>query len=345
MRTKPLLLLTLALGLTALAVILLKREKPNTELAKQPLIAASVLDSLTALTVKAGNKSTTVLKLADGTWAVKEKFGLPADLENRLTPLIRALQKTSNFGLLTANPQRLERLNLTDTSIVLTSAQGNPIIVEFGKPTDDGVGSSARLGGELRAIRTDFSGSLEGDPSNWVDFTLYNQKPAEIRTLTFLWADGTATYARPELGAPFKGAEGGAIEELANSVASFRATDAVAKGDKEATDAFAKSWQLKVEFFDQTAVTITFAKVAGKTPNDQPKFFARLQHSDAKNRLNTLGAKVDFVAAPWIAEQVPASYADFKKAQQPPAPAEAPPLPPIRIPGPDPTIINGSNVK
>lgn len=345
MRIKNLLLFTLALGLIALAVILGQREKPAAGDAPQPLVAASVLETLTTLTVKAGNKTSTIRKGSDGNWVVQEKFGLPADLENRLTPLLRALQKANNHGLLTSNPQRLERLNLTDSSVQLTPTQGPAVLIEFGKSTEDGLGSSARLGGETRAIRTDFGGNLEGDPVNWVDFTLFKRTPGEIRALSFVWADGKATFARPELGAPFKGAEGGAIDELANSVAAFRAGDAVAKTDPEALAAFAQSWQLIIDFFDKTAVTVTFARVAGKTPNDQPKYLARVGHSDPRHPLNALSQKVDFVAAAWIAEQVPATYAAFKKAQQPPGPGEETPTPPIQIPGPPPTIIKGANVK
>ena len=73
---------------------------------------------------------------------------------------------------------------------------------------------------------------------------------------------------------------------------------------------------MKLTLFDGASVTLTFAKVAGASPTDQPKTFVRVEHSDPKHPANATGKKAVFIAAPWLAEQVPASYADFKKAQE-----------------------------
>ena len=340
MRHKTLLIATLVLGLAALALLRLNREAPATEGGKQPLVAATTLDRLQALTVKAGNKSVTLEKSADG-WTVKEKLSLPADVENRLQPLIRGLQKANNLGQLTANPKRLERLALADSAVELTSDDGRKTAIQFGKQTEDGVGSSARLQGQDFAIRTDFTGYLEGDATSWVDFNLFVTPPAEIRSIAFVWKDGQAEFARKAKGVPFEGKDGPAVDDIVMTLATLRAADAVALDDKAAAQA-GRSAQVKLTLFDGSSVTLTLAKATAVSANDSPKTYMRVEHSDPKHRANALAKKAVFIAAPWLAEQVPASLADFKKGQQPaPEPASTT----IPIPGPAPTIIGTPDIK
>ena len=341
MRNKNLLIATLVLGLIAFAAVRLTREAPKTEDGKQPLVAAALLDGAKSLTIKANNKSVTVEKTADG-WTVKEKLSLPADIENRQLPLIRGLQKANNFGQLTANPKRLEKLGLTDSSLTLVGPDGKPTTIQFGKQTEDGLGASARFAGQDFAIRTDFTGYLEGDPLSWADLTLFSAKPAEIKSIGFTWKDGQASFSRKELGALFEGKEGPAVEDIVMTLATVRASDAVALDDKEAAKA-PRSSQVKLTLFDGAIVTLTFAKLAGTGPNDAGKTFVRVEHSDPKHKANATAKLANFVAAPWLAEQVPGSLADFKKAQQ--APAAEPTAPTIQIPGPAPSIITSPEIK
>lgn len=341
MRNKSLLIATLVLGLLAFAAIRLTREAPPADAGKKPLIEAALLDGAKSLTIASGAKSVTIEKSAAG-WTVKEKLSLPADLEHRLLPLVRGLQKAQDLGQLTANPKRLERLGLADASLTLVGADGKPVTIQFGKQTEDGVGASARRQGQDFAIRTDFTGYLEGDPLSWVDLTLFSAKPAEIKSIDFLWKDGKASFARKELGALFEGKEGAAVEDIVATLATVRAADAVALDDKAAAQA-ARTAQVKLTLFEGAAVTLTFAKVAGAAPNEPPKTFVRVEHSDPKHKANATAKQAVFVAASWLAEQVPDTLADFKKGQQ--QPAAEPAAPAIQIPGPAPTIITSPQIK
>lgn len=341
MRNRNLLLATLVLGLVAFAAVRLTREAPATETAKTPLVAPALLDGAKSLAIKANNKSVTIERSADG-WTVKEKLGLPVDVENRLLPLMRGLQKANNFGQLTANPKRLERLGLADSSLTLVGPDGKATTIQFGKQTDDGLGASARLVGQDFAIRTDFTAYLEGDPLSWADLTLFSATPAEIKSVSFEWKDGQASFARKEVGALFAGKEGAVVEDIVATLATLRAADAVPLDDKDAAKA-ARSAQAKLTLFDGAVVTLTLAKLAPAAPNDQARTFMRVEHSDPKHKANAVAKKAVFVAAPWLAEQVPGSLADFKKAQQ--QPAAEPAAPTIQIPGPAPAIITSPEVK
>jgi hypothetical protein len=318
MRTKNLLIGTLVLGLAALSAVYFRQETPVAAPAKSPLIPHDTLKNLQSLSIKANNRTVTIALENDGSWVVKEKFGLPADVENRLQPLLLSLQKAENLGLLTSNPKRLEKLGLADSSLTLKGKEGNPLVLEIGKPTDDGAGSSARWQGEPQAIRTSFQGYLESDPTAWMDPVLWTVKAEDIKAFHFTFADGKVDFARSEKGKPFDGKEGSVLEELANNLAVLRIQDAVAKDDKDAVKAFAKTWSIQIELFDGAKLTATFAKLTGTTPNEMPKLFVRAQHSDAKQKTNLLGAKAEFQAPSWLAEQIPDSLADFKKKVEPP---------------------------
>ena len=338
MRHSKLLIGTLALGLLALATVRLTRETPPAVADKAPLVAPAVFENLRALTVKANQKTVTIEKTAAG-WAVKEKLGLPADLENRLLPLVRALQKAQNLGQLTANPKRIEKLGLADSAVELTTTDGKVTRLEFGKQTEDGVGAAARLAGRSDAIRTDFTGYLEGDPLAWADLTLFTAKPADVKSFACEWQDGQASFSRKEPGASFEGKEGAAAEELLTAVATLRAADALPLADAEASKA-TRLAQVTLTLADGATVKIAFTRIAAKGPTEQPRTFLQASHSDPAHPLNAVSRLAVFVAAPWMVEQLPASLKAFR--QGPGQPAEAAPSP---APGPAAELVAPTETK
>jgi len=327
MRHSKLLIGTLALGLLALATVRFTREVPPSAAPSAPLIAPAVFDGLRTLVVKANQKSVTIEKTASG-WAVKEKLGLPADLENRFVPLVRALQKARNLGQLTANPKRLEKLGLADSAVELTTTDGQVTRLEFGKQTEDGVGAAARLAGQTIAIRTDFSGYLEGDPLSWADLTLVTVKPAEVKSVVFTWQDGQASFGRKESGAPFEGKNAPAAEELVSAIATLRAADALPHGDADAAKA-TRLAKVTLTLFNGATVDIAFTRTPGTSPTDAGKTFVQASHSDPAHQANTAVRLAVFVAAPWMVEQLPASLKAFQQGPgQPTEPSAPPPLGP-----------------
>ncbi len=333
MRNKTLLIATLVLGLAALAVLRLNRPEAQSAAAKSPLIDPALLAAAVKVEVKANGKSATLEKGAGDVWTVKEKLGLPADVENRLAPLLRALQKAESLGVLTANAKRLERLGLGETAVTVTAADGRSWSAEIGRTTDDGTGSAVRRKGAQEALRTTFTGYVEGDPTSWFDPLLHNKAPEEVKSVTLTAADGSVSGARPAKGQPFPGKESGVLENIVSSLSNLRATDALAKDDASVKKAFEKPSSVKLEYFDGTSLTVTLGRLPGATPADQPKLFVRAAHSDPKHPANALTAKAEFAMSGWLADQIPATVADFRKAvEPPPPPAETPPQGDVGLP-------------
>jgi len=339
MRNKTLLITTLLMGVGALVTVQLTREPPTDAPVRKPLVGAAVLDAVRTVSIKANNKTVTLVKGEAG-WTVQEKLGLPADLENRLLPLMRGLQKAGDFGLLTANPKRLEKLGLADSVVTLTAADGKATTIAFGKQTEDGLGASARLNDDKHAIRTDFTGYLEGDPTAWADLTLFSARPAEIKSLTLEWKDGRASFARKEVGEAFEGNEGTAAEDIVSALATVRAADALPKDDKDAAGA-QQTVRITLGLFDGATAEVILRSAGPAKPGESARAFVTVTHSDPKHQSNVVTKLATFTAAPWMVEQVPASLADFRKG-----PASAEPAPQtIQIPGPAPAIITSPDIK
>lgn len=316
MRNKTLLVGTLVLGLITLVVLNFNKSSDEVKPVTKPLIDNEILNRPARLVIKSGGKTSTIEQL-HGLWVVKERFDLPADIENRLLPLIASLQKTENFGLLTSNPKRLEKLNLSDALILITGENGKTFAAEIGKPTDDALGNAMRIQGETSAIRTNFTGYIEADPATWINPILYSIKPEEVKSVTFKFADGKTVFVRSAKDKKFNDQENPWLEDFVLNLATLRITDAQGKGITTTELAFKQSSAIIFDLFEGESITTTWAKETNPE-SKEPKYFVRVQHSDPKNKINQVGQKAEFLCPSWLMEQIPTSTADLNKRLSPP---------------------------
>jgi len=323
MRLRTLLISTLGLGLIALVALNIKSRQENVSLSKTPLVPSEILNAPLRFTVKARDKVATIEKSAAGEWEVKERYNLPADLESRLGPLVQSLQNAENLGVLTQNPKRIEKLELSNATLTVDGQNGKFITLNIGKETDDGLGNAIQIAGETFVLRTNFNGTIEADPSAWVNSTVFTTKAEEIQSLTLKFKDGEERFARTEKAKPFAGKEGPLLEGLAKTLAVLRFSEAVDLNDADAVAAqknISSHVEIKVELYDGAVLTTRWAQTVGSEKNPA-KLFLRVSHSDPANRINQLGTKAEFSCAPWLAEQIPTSLADFNLRTLPAATA------------------------
>ena len=316
MRNKTLLVGTLLLGLVTLVVLNINKSSEDVKPVTKPLVDNEILNHPARLVIKSGGKTSTIEHL-NGDWVVKERFDLPADIENRLLPLISSLQKTENFGLLTSNPKRLEKLNLSDALILITGENGKTFAAEVGKPTDDALGNAMRLQGETSAIRTNFTGYIEADPAAWINPILYSIKPEDVKSVTFKFADEKTVFTRSAKDKKFNDQENPWLENFVLNLATLRITDAQGKGITTTEQAFKQSSVIIFELFDGHSITTTWARDTNSEPKE-PKYFVRVQHSDTKNKINLVAQKAEFLCPSWLMDQIPTSTPDLNKRLSPP---------------------------
>lgn len=316
MRNKTLLVGTLVLGLITLVVLNFNKSRDEVKPVTKPLIDNEILNRPARLVLKSGGKTSTIEQL-NGLWVVKERFDLPVDIENRLLPFISSLQKTENFGLLTSNPKRLEKLNLSDALILITGENGKTFAAEIGKPTDDALGNAMRIQGETSAIRTNFTGYIEADPAAWINPILYSIKPEEVKSVTFKFADGKTIFARSAKDKKFNEQENPWLENFVLNLATLRIIDAQGKGMTTTELAFKQSSAIIFDLFEGGSITTTWAKETNPESKES-KYFVRVQHSDPQNKINQVGQKAEFLCPSWLMEQIPSSIADLNKRLSPP---------------------------
>lgn len=323
MRHRTLLLTTLALGAVAAALLWLEPAAEPAAPEEKPLVPAGLLADLRAVEIAAGGKTARVERSADG-WVVPARFGLRADAENRLRPLLQSLRNAKSLGILTSDPRRIERLGLAGQWVRLEGADGKSWKVELGRMTDDGAGVAARPEGETAVLRTTFAGYLEGDPANWIDPMLLAANADEVTALALAFPDGSSvSLTRDKAGDPLKGADAptaAAAGELLMSLANLRAGDAVAKDDAAAKAALAKPVVASLTLPGGAKATITMGRAASAN-GAPPQAWMTVTHSDPKHPANAAAAKALFTCPPWLAEQIPGSAKELAARGQPPAPA------------------------
>ena len=317
MRNKTLLVGTLLLGLLTLVVLNIKKTSDDVKTITKPLIDKDILNRPSRVVIKSGGKTSTIEQL-NGIWVIKERFDVPVDVENRLLPLISSLQKTESFGVLTSNPKRIEKLNLSDALILITGENGKTFAAEIGKPTDDALGNAMRIQGETSAIRTNFTGYIEADPAAWLNPILYSVKPEDIKSVTFKFTDGKTVFTKAEKDKKFNDKENPWLEEFVLNLSTVRIIDAQGKGSPLTEQAFKQPSIIIFELFDGSAITTNWAKESSPESKES-KYFVRAQHSDPQNKINQVGQKADFLCPSWLMEQIPASIADLNKRLNPPA--------------------------
>ena len=323
MRLRTLLISTLGLGLVALVALNIKSQRENVAVTKTSLVPSEILNAPVRFTLKAHDKLATIEKSSTGEWGVKEKYHLPADLESRLGPLVQSLQNAESLGVLTQNPKRIEKLELSNAALTIDGQNGNSITLNIGKETDDGLGNAIQITGEAFVLRTNFNGYIEADPSAWVNSTVFTTKAEEIKSITLKFKDGVERFARTEKTKPFTGKEGPLLEGLAKTLSVLRFSEAVDLNDADAVAAqknISSHVEIKVELYDGAILTTRWAQTVGSEKNPA-KLFLRVSHSDPANPINQLGTKAEFSCAPWLAEQIPTSLADFNLRTLPTATA------------------------
>lgn len=329
MRHRTLLLTTLGLGAVALALLWLEPPAEPEAPEARPLVPAALLADLRAVEVTSGGKTTRLERGAEG-WVVPARFGLRADAENRLRPLLQALRGAKALGTLTADPRRIERLGLADGAVRLEGADGKSWKIELGRMTDDGAGAAARPEGETAALRTTFSGHLEGDPANWIDPLLISVNADDVLALSLAFPDGSSVrLTRDKAGEPLKGADAptvAAAGELLLSLANLRAADAVAKDDAAAKAALAKPLVAELTLAGGAKATLTLGRAAAGAPGAPPAAWMTVAHSDPAHPANAAAARAIFTCQPWLAEQIPASAKELAARGQPPAPTPGGPV-------------------
>jgi hypothetical protein len=191
----------------------------------QPLADAAALSRATEVRLTDQGKTVRLVRQADGSWRDASYFDLPADF-SKLSGLTGDLAAAKLQRLVTANPERIARLDFNGTRIEFLDPAGQPLwAVNLGRNPDSG-GRFVRFGDEAKAYLADFNSPVDADAKGWADATLLALKPDEVRRIEIPFdAGGPVIVSRTKAADPWTSDRTPAGKTLkADTVASVATT-------------------------------------------------------------------------------------------------------------------------
>ncbi len=317
----------------------------------EPLLTAGVVAKIAAVHFKTDNKEITLTNTdpAGSAWVVKEYHDMPVDFP-KLTRLIADLREAKVIRFVSANPERLERMEFGDAEIDLRDKEGATIWeADLGK-TPSGGGRFIKFAAESRAYLTGMSAWLDSTAKNWVNATLIPVKPEDVTALEIVFPEGEPLkMTRDSSSSSWKVeglAEGEQLKEspvssLLSSLTNLRFTETTEKDAPEAVAAREHSRTLKLTTKDARTYTIVMGRqpappapppppppAEGETAPPAPPepkagpVYAFITSSLSADPINAMMDKRAFQVSEWSFTGLPADREALIEKEPPP---EAPP--------------------
>ncbi|PTX96671.1 DUF4340 domain-containing protein [Opitutus sp. ER46] len=309
MRLKTLTLSILVLAVVSAVVFIARRPAPppsKDPRTGQALVDATTIEKAARLRLSDAGKTVLLSRQADGTWRDASYFDLPADMA-KLSSFVGSLTEAKLQRLVTANPERVARLEFKDTRIELLDAADKPLwSVTLGKNADLGGGRFVRFGEETKAYLTNLNAWLDADAKNWASAELLALKPDDVAKVEIAFAppadDGaaakpaTVTLTRAKKDDAWKAeptpaqqqVKAARVGALLSSLTALRFTDTVEPNDAQVAVAKANQRVAKLTAFDGKTYTIAL----GRKPEEK-KLKAPVASSDGKTGPASMGSITD----------------------------------------------------
>ncbi len=263
----------------------------------QPMVDRATIEKATKVRLSDAGKTVELTRQPDGTWRVPTYYDMPADF-SKLSGFVGNLTDAKIQRLVTANAERIARLEFKDTKIELLDSTGQvQLLVTLGKNAETGGGRFVRFGAEAKAYLANLSAWLDPEAKNWANAELSNVKPDDIAKIEIPFAEGgpiTVSRAKKDdawtadqtpAGQKVKADK---IASLLSSVGTIRFSDTNALDDANVTVAKANLRDFKLTTFDNKTVSVSL----GRKPEEK-KLKAPTASADGKTGPASLGSLAD----------------------------------------------------
>jgi hypothetical protein len=298
MKLRSLLLAVVVLGV--LSVVAFFRTRPPAAPADDPrvgtpLLASDTVSKASAIVISEKGKSAELVRDADGSWHVREYFGMPADV-GKISHLVQDLNEAKVDRFVTASPERLARLEFGDAFIELKDGSGKELWrLYLGKNSDSGNGRFIRFGEEPKAFYSTLHVWLDTEAKGWADPALLSLKPSDVARVEIPFEGSPATVlTRAKADAPWTAAplppgqapSAEKISSLLASLTSLRFTDSLDPKDPLAAAAAAHLRGVTLTTFDGKSYGVAL----GRTPEEKK---LKVAAPDAKQAVAAIGKVTD----------------------------------------------------
>ena len=328
MRLKTLVITVAILAILSGAVYFIQRPKPTASAdarVGQPLADRATVEKAQKLRLTNQSKTVLLTRQPDATWRVATYYDFPADFQ-KLTRFVGDLTDAKLQRFVTANPERIARLEFKDTKIELLDSGDKPVwSVTLGKNADAG-GRFIRFDAEEKAYLTNLSAWIDSDSKNWADAQILSLKPDEIAKveLTFPATNLAAGASEPKPSGPVAANAGepaattltlsrakkedpwtadktppnqrvksDKMSSVLTSVGTIRFSDTLDLTDPKVAEAKPHARTFKLTTFDGKTYTVTFARKP-----EEKKLKPPTPGADGKSGPAALGTTADLSKNP-----------------------------------------------
>lgn len=271
MKIKTIIVTVLALAALSAVVFFINRPTPppsGDARVHQPLLPAALAEAAAKVKITDQGKTVLLTKQADNTWRVTSYHDLPADF-SKLSTLIGELTSAKVEQFVTANPDRLARLEFKDTQVALLDAADKTLwSVTLGKNADAG-GRFIRFGDEAKGFRATLNAWLDPEAKGWADSSLVGIKQEDVARVEIDLPGAepvVATRAKKEDAFAAQNTPAGQklkadkITSVLASLCSLRFTDTSDLTDANVTAAKQNQRNVKLTTFDGKTWTIALGR-------------------------------------------------------------------------------------
>jgi hypothetical protein len=305
----------------------------------RPVLDRAILGQASQLRLTGNGTTVLLVKQPDASWRVASYYDLPVNFK-KVSGLVDGLTNARVQRFVTANPDRLARLEFGDRKIVLLDAGGHELwSITLGKEADAG-GGFLRFGDEPTAYLASLNEWIDPVAKNWADFTLLDLKPSEVARFEIGFDAATSVVvSRGKAGAPFIATPAPAGQQLAadkvdsllNQLVRLHFTDTSDPANPDALAARQHARTFKLTTFDGKTYTLTLGcrpAVASQVAKTQvPSFpsgpvYIFIACSDPSAPVNALTQKRSCQIDKHVYASLPEKPGDlFLPAPSPTAPA------------------------
>jgi hypothetical protein len=171
----------------------------------QPILENATLARVASVFVRSDGKEVTLADTnpADPAWVVRDYFGLPLDF-TKLDRFKNDLLDAKVVRFVSANPERLARMQFGDSRIELRDADGKPVW-SLALGAQSGGGRIVKFGDEARAYLAGLNAWIDTTPKNWADSRLVPAKADQVVGLVIRFPGGdTLRFVRVDAKAAWK---------------------------------------------------------------------------------------------------------------------------------------------
>ncbi len=276
MNLKTLSFVTALLALISGAVFLAQR--PDTSTSNDPRVGATLLDNTvlgktTKIRLSDQGKKVLIEKLPDGSWAVADYYGFPADF-TKLSQFVEEVGRTKVDRFVTARKDRLDRFEFKDSCITLLDTAGKEVwSLTLGKTLESG-SRLLRFGNEERAYTGRLNTWIDADAKAWADTSLLKLKNEEIASLSLSFAGAPELVLKrakkedsftADKAVEGKTLKADKVSSILNALSGLRFTDTSATDDAKAVEAAKYSRTVKLTTFAGNTLTL----VLGRKPEQK----------------------------------------------------------------------------